>query len=131
MRQVVGRQFRLSLALAASGWLLFLVAGPTALLLIFGIGDAELFRNTAVMLAGAGLLAAVEPITRMMLGLRRLGSLVVTRILMLVVAILAAQCSPSLAMLDRFSISLAIGYAVAAAVTIELGRREGWGRVPA
>jgi hypothetical protein len=128
MRAAVSKQIKISVALGALGWCLYLWIGPTALALIFGTKNGDLFRVSAILLAGTASLAAVEPISRMLLGLNRLQALIVVRVLMLAAAIGAAQWVSTPAIVDRFAISLAVGYAAAALATAELNRRERWGR---
>jgi O-antigen/teichoic acid export membrane protein len=128
MRAAVSRQLYISIAFGAIGWCLYWMIGRAALALIFGTKDGALFRTTAILLAGTAALAAVEPVSRMLLGLNRLRALIVVRVLMLVAAIVAAQWVSAPSVIDRFAISLAIGYAAAALATAELNRRERWGR---
>ena len=128
MRATVSKQIKISLALGVFGWCVYLMIGPTALALIFGTKNDDLFRVSSILLAGTAALAAVEPITRMLLGINRLRALIVVRVLMLGAAIVAAQWVRVPAVIDRFAISLAFGYAAAALATAELNRRESWGR---
>jgi O-antigen/teichoic acid export membrane protein len=129
MRATVSKQIKISMALAAVGWCLYFLIGPTALAVIFGTKNGDLFRVSAILLAGTAALAAVEPISRMLLGLNRLRVLIVVRVLMLVAAVVAAQWISAPTVIDRFAISLAIGYTAAALATAELNRREAWGRI--
>jgi O-antigen/teichoic acid export membrane protein len=128
MRAAVSRQLYVSMAFGAILWFLYWVIGRAALTLIFGTKDGALFQTTAILLAGTAALAAVEPISRMLLGLGRLRALIGVRVLMLAAAVVASQWVSASSVIERFAISLAIGYAAAALATAELNRRERWGR---
>jgi hypothetical protein len=127
MRSRVGRQVKLSLALAAAGWITFVAIGHGALRMVFGIDDPELFRLALFLLCGQALLGSVEPITRMLMGLGRLKGLMLARLVMLVSSLTIALYYPWLPVLDRYAIGLAIGYALGALITADLNRREKWG----
>jgi O-antigen/teichoic acid export membrane protein len=131
VRLLLGRQLRLMLVLAAAGWLLFLLAGPRLLALVFPERVAEVFRAALLMLAGTALLAAMEPVARLLMGLGRLRQLALTRALMLPVALASVYLLAQRPALDRFALAFALANVAGGLALWGLYLTERWGRKPA
>ncbi len=128
VRRSIARHLRMTVALALAGWLAFLVIGRPALALLLNQSPNELYRATLIMLAGSAVFAALEPISRMLMGLGRRNALLGNRLLMLSAALLTALLLTQFRPLDRFALAYATGFMVAALGLVLLNRREAWGR---
>jgi O-antigen/teichoic acid export membrane protein len=128
VRRSISRHLRITLLMAVGGWLFFLLAGKPLLALLLRQSISDLYPITLTMLAGAALVAALEPVSRMLLGLGRRRAIFVNRTTMLLATIIAAACLTSLAPLERFSIAYAAGFIFAAMGLSLLNYRERWGR---
>jgi O-antigen/teichoic acid export membrane protein len=111
---LAGRFLRVSLPLAIGACLVYGLAGEPFVRLIFGGRAHDIWSTSLIVLSGAILVAALEPIARLLMGTQRLGWLSMTRYAMLLAALMAIVALRPFAMLDRFSAALAIGYAVSA-----------------
>jgi O-antigen/teichoic acid export membrane protein len=111
---LAGRYLRVSLPLAIGACLVYGIAGEPFIRLVFGGRAHDIWTTSLVVLSGAILVAALEPIARLLMGAGRLGWLSLTRYAMLLVALVAIPALRPFEMLDRFSAALAIGYAFSA-----------------
>jgi O-antigen/teichoic acid export membrane protein len=128
VRRLIARHLRLTLALALLGWLFFLALGKPVLAFVFSERSAEIYRTSAIMLAGTAAAAALEPVTRMLMGIGRLRPLFLIRFSMFGIALLSLALLTKTEPLDRFAISYATGFFAAAAGLWLLNRTERWGR---
>jgi O-antigen/teichoic acid export membrane protein len=128
MRAAINRQLIVTTSLALAGWATFLVVGKQILSLVFETSGDALYRATLIVLAGAALVAALEPIARMEMGLGRLRRLLSVRVIALSVTLLGVVVLQGLPPLDRFAIACCLGFAANACGLLQLARLESWGR---
>lgn len=128
VRQMISRHLRVTLGLALIGCAMFWTIGKPLTAVFFSEGSSAIYRASLIMLLGAAFVAALEPVTRMLMGIGRLGRLAVVRTIMLASALFAACVLRGLDPLDRFAISCAIGFGAAVAGLLVLNGTESWGR---
>lgn len=127
VRTLISRQLRMTLVLAAAGWIVFWAIGKPLLAAFFVERSADIYRASLIMLVGTAAVAALEPVVRMMMGIGRLGMLSLIRFAMLGSALLCVMLLARVAPLDRFAVSCTIGFCVSAAGLLMLNRQERWG----
>jgi O-antigen/teichoic acid export membrane protein len=127
VRAMIARHLHATLALAAVGWLIFWAIGKPLLAVFFPERSGEIYRASLVMLIGTAAVAALEPVTRMLMGIGRLKILSMIRLAMLGSALLSVAALAHFAPLDRFSISCAVGFGVSAIGLMILNKTERWG----
>jgi O-antigen/teichoic acid export membrane protein len=128
VRKVVKRYILLTIGLAVVGWATFALYGNSILTLVFARDGDELHRIATIILAGAAALAALEPISRMLLGLGRRKEIFAVRAAMLGCGVLLACSLLSIPVLERYAFAYAAGLWVAAAGLLFINSRERWGR---
>jgi O-antigen/teichoic acid export membrane protein len=128
VRRMIARHLRLTLGLAVIGWMAFWALGKPILAFVFSERSAEIYRASSIMLVGTAAVAALEPVTRMLMGIGRLRPLFFTRLSMLGIALLFLVLLAHSEPLDRFAISYAAGFLASAAGLWLLDRTERWGR---
>jgi O-antigen/teichoic acid export membrane protein len=128
LRRTIHRYVFSMVAIGVLAWVAFVLVGNPLLRLLFARDSTELHRIATIMLAGGALLASLDPISRMLLGLGRRRQLFAVSLAMLAVGALAARSLLVLPILERFAVGYAVGYAVAAAGLLYLNSREAWGR---
>jgi len=126
VRQLVSRYLRVTVPLGMGGCLLYWMVGFDLLRRMFT--DAKLiFDSSMLMLLGTAFAAALEPVSRMEMGLGRLARLAVVRYAMLGSTLVAIASLGSREPLSRFSLAMSIGFSVSAVGLIVLNRLESWG----
>ncbi|MGO9037827.1 MAG: hypothetical protein ACLPX1_04655 [Steroidobacteraceae bacterium] len=126
VRQLVSRYLRVTIPLGVGGCLLYFAIGLDLLRRMFS--DAKMiFDASMLMLLGTAFAAALEPVSRMEMGLGRLARLAMVRYAMLAATLIAIASLPSREPISRFSIALSIGFSVSAIGLIVLNRLESWG----
>ena len=128
VRGLMGRYLRLNVILGALGWVTFLFVGPFLIKAFFPARPDDIHRATLIILSGAVLVAIMEPVTRMLMGLGRLHRLAMVRFAMLFSALFFVWFLNSRLPLERFSIACGVGYLVCAVGLLWLNRLEAWGR---
>lgn len=120
-RKVIGYCILLGL-LGIVGWGLFYVIGQPLLRVFFHERIVDLYRETSILLAGTAALAALEPLSRLQMGFGRIGRLAMIRssVLFVMLALLATPGRHDA--LEHFSVALAAGYMVAAALLLLCGK---------
>ena len=109
--RLLARYMVVTISALVAGWALFAVAGQRLLALLLGSAASDVWLSCAYLLAGVGLLSAMEPILRVSLGLGRLKHLFVVRAVVFVTAVPALAALHALPTTERF----ALGYGVACA----------------
>jgi O-antigen/teichoic acid export membrane protein len=127
VRTMISRHLRVTVALALAGWVGFWAIGKPVLAWLFAQRSDDIYRASLIMLAGTLAAAALEPITRMLMGIGRLGSLSRARFAMLAAALVSVLVLARVAPLDRFAISCMIGFAASALGLVLINRSEQWG----
>jgi len=127
VRTLIARHLRVTSGLAACGWLAFWILGRSLLALVFPEDSGAIYRAALIMLFGTAAVAALEPITRMLMGIGRLRILSAIRFAMLLAALLLTVGLAHLAPLDRFSIACTVGFIVAAVGLLAVNKSERWG----
>jgi len=127
VRGMITRHLRFTLALAFFGWLVFWAIGKPVLGFVFGERPADIYRASLIMMTGTAAVAALEPVTRMLMGIGRLRQLSLIRFSMLGFALLFLALLAHTQPLDRFAISYAAGFAASAAGLWLINRTERWG----
>ncbi len=126
VRQLVSRYLRVTVPLAVAGCLLYWLIGLDLLRRMFT--DAKMiFDASLLMLLGTAFAAALEPISRMEMGLGRLARLSIVRYAMLGAILIAIAGLRSREPLSRFSLAVSIGFSVSAIGLMVLNRLEWWG----
>jgi O-antigen/teichoic acid export membrane protein len=127
VRGMIKRHLRVTLALAVVGCLAFAAVGKPLLAFVFSEKSAEIYRASLIMMIGTAAVAALEPVTRMLMGIGALRQLSLIRLSMLAIALLFLALLVHAEPLDRFAISYAAGLAASAAGLWRVNRRERWG----
>jgi O-antigen/teichoic acid export membrane protein len=127
VRAMISRHLRVTLGLGAAGWIVFWAVGKPLLAVFFVERSEDIYRASLIMLFGTAAVAALEPVTRMMMGIGRLGILSLIRFAMLVSALLCVLLLARVAPLDRFAISCAVGFGISSVCLLMANRHERWG----
>jgi O-antigen/teichoic acid export membrane protein len=127
VRRMISRHLRVTLALAVLGWACFLLVGKPMLSVFFKEGYNDIYRASWIMMLGTVAVAALEPVTRMLMGIGRLGQLSLIRFSMLGSALLCLALLTHVDPLDRFALSCAAGFGVSALGLWVVNRTERWG----
>jgi O-antigen/teichoic acid export membrane protein len=127
VRGMISRQLRLTLGLALIGWISYWALAKPLLALFFSQRSDDIYRASVIMLLGTFAVAALEPVTRMLMGIGRLGKLSLVRSAMLASALLSVALLAGVGSLDRFAISCAVGFGVSALGLLLLNKSERWG----
>jgi O-antigen/teichoic acid export membrane protein len=127
VRSMISRHLRVTLSLALVGCVIFWAIGRPLLTVFFVEGSGYIYRASVIMLIGSAAAAALEPVTRMLMGIGQLGKLSLVRAAMLGSALLSVAVLRKVDPLDRFAISCAIGFSIAAIGLWALNRTEQWG----
>ena len=127
VRAMVARHLRVTVFLAAIGCTVYWAAGRPILGVFFFERSAEIYHASLIMLIGTAAVAALEPVTRMLMGIGRMGVLSLVRLAMLGSALLCIAALGRVAPLDRFAISCAVGFGVSAIGLLLLNKSERWG----
>jgi hypothetical protein len=99
-----------SLTLGLLGWACYVLIAPV-LLRWAGLRDvAEIHQTSAVLMIGAVLMSAMEPVVRLRLGTASMVDLIPARAATVGCTVLFALALRSLGTLERFSIAMAAGY---------------------
>lgn len=114
IRLIMRRHLRVTLILGLAIWFGFWSIGKPVLAAFFTERPADIYRASLIMLVGTVAAAAFEPVTRMLMGLGKLGRLALIRFAMVGSALLSIVALASLQPLDRFAFACAIGFTVAA-----------------
>lgn len=128
VRSAVKRYIVVNIGLGLVAWAAFALVGNPLLTLVFSRDSQVLHRIATIILAGALALAALDPISRMLLGLGRRKEIFAVRAAMLGCGVLLACSLKSVPVLDRYAVAYAAGLLVAAAGLVFLNSREHWGR---
>lgn len=128
VRRLLDRFVFLLLGLAAAGWIAFCLVGEP--LLEWWMPDAppELAAALRVLLAGCLLHAALEPATRLLLGLGHMRRLLAIRLCQLGTGAVLVIALGSMPVLPRFSIAAGAGWAMAALLLAAALWSVRWGR---
>jgi hypothetical protein len=124
----VTRRMLASLLVATVGWTVYLFAAPTLLAMI-GLPDISGIRMTStIVMGGAVMMAAMEPIVRLQFGTASMVKLLPARAAVLFCTVVSALTLGSLGTLERYSIAMAAGYVGGAIVLWSLIRagRAAW-----
>jgi O-antigen/teichoic acid export membrane protein len=127
-RRMLSKYLRITLSLGVLGWVVFWVIGTALLSLFFPEQPAEIYCAALIMLAGAAAVAALEPVTRMLMGLGRLRDLAKVRFAMLMTAVAIVWFLSERQPLERFSWAYGLGNLAAFGGLLWLNHREKWGR---
>jgi hypothetical protein len=128
VRRVIARHVRITVATAFAGWLAFILVGDLAIRLILPAAPPSLHAITAMVLAGSLAVAALEPWTRMQLGLGKQPSIALVRLAMLAASVLVALAPLALEPLYQFASAFVAGSCTLCLGLAYLHRRESWGR---
>jgi O-antigen/teichoic acid export membrane protein len=126
LRLIVNRYLRITVSLAFFGCVIYWLIGQWALGAFFRERPDQIFWTSLYMLVGGALVAAFEPVARMLMGLGRLTKLAVVRSLTLVVTLTMIQFLHAIQPLDRFAISVGTGLAASSIGLLLLYRKELW-----
>lgn len=127
VRKLIARRLRVTICLGVLGWSAFYAVGRPLLAHFFVERPAEIYRASVIIMLGAVAVAALEPVTRMLMGIGHLKKLLSVRIAMLGSALAFVVIASWLAPLDRFAISCAVGYGISATGLLILNMTERWG----
>jgi O-antigen/teichoic acid export membrane protein len=128
VRSLLTRYLQLMALLGGAGWVLFLLLGPMAVALVFPEHPAEIHRAALIMLSGTAAVAALEPVTRLLMGIGKLRQLACARFIALPVALLAAAVLAGHSIVARFAIAYALAHWAMALGLLWLNSTERWGR---
>jgi O-antigen/teichoic acid export membrane protein len=128
MRRMLNKYLRLTLLLGLCGWMIFLLFGLQLLEMLFPDRPADIYQATLIMLGGSAMVAALEPISRMLMGLGKLRQLAIGKFAMLIAGLITAVLLSNQGPLQRYSIACAVGYLATAFGLVWFYRREEWGR---
>lgn len=118
IRRLLRQYLLITLSVLACGWALFGLIGRQLLEFVAGTASGTIWWACAYMLAGVGLLSALEPIQRVLMGLSRFRYLFAVRAMVLVTTLAALALLYRLPVLDRFSIGYALGCGAGAALAV-------------
>jgi O-antigen/teichoic acid export membrane protein len=114
VRLIMNRHLRITLLLGAAIWVGYWVVGKPVVAAFFLERPDEIYRASLIMLLGTVAAAAFEPVTRMLMGIGKLRRLAAIRFAMTGSALISVALLVNLHPLDRFAVSCAVGFSVAA-----------------
>lgn len=118
--RLMGQYTAVTIGALISGWALFLLIGRELLALLVGPTASDVWQACAYMLAGVGLLSAMEPIMRVSMGLGRFRQLFAVRGVVLATTVFVLTVLHTLPAIDRFSLSYALGCVAGAVAAVLL-----------
>lgn len=114
LRALVARYLRVTSCVAIIGCGAYWLIGDQMLSWLFTEQPDSIFQTSLTMLLGTAASAALEPIARTLLGMGVVRKLAIIRCLTFAVTVLLVLATQGMAPLQRFSMSVGIGYAAGA-----------------